>query len=129
MEIIKKQIFNHCKILVFVLALAFSSQSNATNGITNLAITGSNISYLNAASMNIHTLTSGGSNWDSFVAWLKQGKKKKKKKRGRLNKGPQKRERQQDSKTTSIPLDGGLGILLLGAAAFGIRKLRGNKEK
>jgi hypothetical protein len=30
--------------------------------------------------------------------------------------------------TTSIPLDGGLGILVLGAAAFGIKKLRGNKE-
>jgi hypothetical protein len=28
----------------------------------------------------------------------------------------------------SIPLDGGLGILILGAAAFGIKKLRGNKE-
>jgi hypothetical protein len=28
----------------------------------------------------------------------------------------------------NIPLDGGLGILVLGAAAFGIRKLRGKKE-
>jgi hypothetical protein len=28
----------------------------------------------------------------------------------------------------SIPLDGGLGILVLGAAAFGVRKLRGNKN-
>lgn len=28
----------------------------------------------------------------------------------------------------SVPVDGGLGILLLGAAAFGARKLRGNKN-
>mgnify|MGYP000250586093 CR=1 FL=1 len=33
-----------------------------------------------------------------------------------------------DKHTDSIPLDGGLGILVLGAAAFGIKKLRGNKE-
>ena len=30
--------------------------------------------------------------------------------------------------TDSIPLDGGLSILMLGAAAFGVRKLRGNKK-
>lgn len=30
--------------------------------------------------------------------------------------------------TDAIPLDGGLAILLLGAAAFGIKKLRGNKS-
>jgi hypothetical protein len=33
-----------------------------------------------------------------------------------------------DTHTDSIPLDGGLGILVLGAAAFGVRKLRGNKN-
>lgn len=31
-------------------------------------------------------------------------------------------------KTKSIPLDGGLSILLIGATAFGARKLRGNKK-
>ena len=30
--------------------------------------------------------------------------------------------------TTSVPLDGGLGILVLGAAAFGVKKLRDNKN-
>ncbi|MFH6768573.1 hypothetical protein V8G56_07490 [Gaetbulibacter aquiaggeris] len=29
---------------------------------------------------------------------------------------------------TSVPLDGGLGILLVGAAAFGVKKLRDNKN-
>ena len=29
---------------------------------------------------------------------------------------------------TSVPLDGGLSVLLLGAAAFGVKKLRGNKK-
>jgi hypothetical protein len=31
--------------------------------------------------------------------------------------------------STSIPLDGGLSILLLGAAAFGIKKLRDNRKQ
>lgn len=30
---------------------------------------------------------------------------------------------------TSVPLDGGLSILLIGAAAFGVKKLRGNKNE
>lgn len=30
--------------------------------------------------------------------------------------------------STSVPLDGGLSILLLGAAAFGVKKLRDNKK-
>ena len=29
----------------------------------------------------------------------------------------------------AIPLDGGLSILLLGAAAFGVKKLRDNRKK
>lgn len=29
----------------------------------------------------------------------------------------------------SVPLDGGLGILLVGAAAFGVKKLRDNKNE
>ena len=29
----------------------------------------------------------------------------------------------------SVPLDGGLGILVLGAAAFGVKKLRENKHE
>jgi hypothetical protein len=34
-----------------------------------------------------------------------------------------------DTNTTdAIPLDGGLAILLIGAAAFGIKKLRDNKK-
>lgn len=33
-----------------------------------------------------------------------------------------------DKPTDSIPLDGGLSFLVLGAAAFGVRKLRGNKN-
>ncbi len=31
--------------------------------------------------------------------------------------------------STSVPLDGGLSILLIGAAAFGVKKLRGNKDE
>lgn len=32
-------------------------------------------------------------------------------------------------KGDAVPLDGGLGILLVGAAAFGVKKLRGNKNE
>lgn len=31
-------------------------------------------------------------------------------------------------KNTSVPLDGGLSVLILGAAAFGVKKLRDNKK-
>lgn len=33
------------------------------------------------------------------------------------------------NKPTSVPIDGGLGFLLVGAAAFGVKKLRNNNEK
>lgn len=33
-----------------------------------------------------------------------------------------------DNTGDSVPLDGGLSILLIGAAAFGVKKLRGNKN-
>ena len=33
-----------------------------------------------------------------------------------------------NDKPDSIPLDGGLSVLLLGAAAFGVKKLRENKN-
>ncbi|WP_166967859.1 PID-CTERM protein-sorting domain-containing protein [Yeosuana marina] len=41
-----------------------------------------------------------------------------------------KRERQREGEceTPSVPLDGGLSILLIGAAAFGVKKLRGSKN-
>ncbi|MBP0902267.1 PID-CTERM protein-sorting domain-containing protein [Mariniflexile gromovii] len=34
-----------------------------------------------------------------------------------------------NSSTDSVPLDGGLGILLAGAAIFGVKKLRENKNE
>lgn len=35
---------------------------------------------------------------------------------------------QNNSGHTSVPIDGGMGILVLGAAAFGAYKLRGKKN-
>ncbi|MCB4807110.1 hypothetical protein LG651_02520 [Tamlana sp. 62-3] len=35
---------------------------------------------------------------------------------------------QNNSGHTSVPIDGGMGILVLGAAAFGAYKLRGEKN-
>lgn len=33
-----------------------------------------------------------------------------------------------DDENSSVPLDGGIAVLILGAAAFGIKKLRDNKK-
>ncbi|MCB4798124.1 PID-CTERM protein-sorting domain-containing protein [Neotamlana laminarinivorans] len=57
---------------------------------------------------------------------------------GKNNKRDNKRDNKKDSRRDSrrgdkkgshdsVPLDGGLGILVLGAAAFGVKKLRDNK--
>ncbi len=35
----------------------------------------------------------------------------------------------QPGGSTSVPLDGGLSILLIGATALGVKKLRGNKDE
>lgn len=43
--------------------------------------------------------------------------------KGRDHEKPKKKKK----KTDSVPLDGGLSILLLGAAAFGAKKLHDNK--
>lgn len=39
-----------------------------------------------------------------------------------------KKDYNQNNNHDSVPLDGGLGILLLGAAAFGVKRLRENKK-
>lgn len=40
---------------------------------------------------------------------------------------PKKPKTKHNKKQDSVPLDGGLSILVLGAAAFGVKKLRDNK--
>ena len=63
----------------------------------------------------------GNSNQDyTTEARKKKKKKKKKKKCGKCGQG------QCGGHNGSVPLDGGLSILLLGAAAFGVKKLRKN---
>ncbi|MGC6430091.1 MAG: PID-CTERM protein-sorting domain-containing protein [Jejuia sp.] len=52
----------------------------------------------------------------SYFSWAKK-KRKKRKKRAR-------RRRSRRNNCPKVPIDGGLGILVLGAAAFGVRKLR-----
>ena len=53
--------------------------------------------------------------------YKKYNKKKKKKKKNNPN--------YCDPQTgDQVPLDGGLGVLVLGAAAFGVRKLRNRKN-
>ena len=53
---------------------------------------------------------------------------KPKKPNGSSDDKPKKPNGSSDDKPGSVPLDGGLSVLLLGAAAFGIKKLRDNKK-
>ncbi len=104
--------FKIVSAIIIFFALTFSNNVNATSSslnITNsvsLAITSANIA-----------LVSG----DHFKKRPKRSRCKRcgrKKCGGRCNGGG----------GDSIPLDGGLSFLVLGAAAFGITKLRGSKN-
>ena len=69
-------------------------------------------------STNANALGNGKQDYTSVEK--KKKKKKKKKKCGKCGQG------QCGGHNGSVPLDGGLSILLLGAAAFGVKKLRKN---
>ncbi|MEP1489392.1 MAG: hypothetical protein ABJK28_13295 [Algibacter sp.] len=81
-------------------------------------------------SSNIHA-TSWGS-WGSWTSWFGGGNNYGggNNHRGGNNHGNRHYRGcgHTETPTKSVPLDGGLSILVLGAAAFGVRKLRGNKN-
>ncbi len=123
-------------LIVVVLALTFSNNVNATP--TNSILLSSDTVTLSTSSI---ALT--GSGWWTSGWWSKS----KCKRCHRKHRGSCKNNNDSDNKcrkchrkhrygskcgkkppTDSIPLDGGLSILALGAAAFGIRKLRGKKN-
>ncbi|WP_299550166.1 PID-CTERM protein-sorting domain-containing protein [Seonamhaeicola sp.] len=121
-------------VFVFILCGNTNTASASTNSIKLNHVPLSTIT----ASTHTYALTNSWSEW--WKKWWKDNKNKDEVKRknrkwwkkfwknawdnNNENNLPEKRKR---NRTDSIPLDGGLGILLLGAAAFGVKKLRGKK--
>ena len=102
------------KVLLIVLAFTFSSNMDAKAPKLNITATALS---LTVSSVNVTTLTSG-----SWWNWWK------KRKRNRCSRCGSSSCSGHSGGGDSIPLDGGLGILVLGAAAFGIKKLRSKKN-
>ena len=103
--------------LIIIFALTFSTNANAIASGQNIA----NSISLVITSANIATVTGD---------FQKKKKKKKKKCRkcGRRKHRGSCKGGGNNGGGDSIPLDGGLSILLLGAAAFGVKKLRDTKK-
>lgn len=104
--------------LLVVLAFTFSINTNAATNSTNAMSTPLNLTASVAGSST--TLTFGFWKWWKKLKHPKHPKQPKQPKRPKHPKSPKGGDQ--------IPLDGGLGILVLGAAAFGVRKLRSNKN-
>ena len=110
MKSIKNTLSKVLKAFFIVIALTFSTNMNAST-----------------------SLSSGGS-WYSFIASFFGGDRD----RGDRDRDGGRSHRHfrgcghdggSQGGGDSIPIDGGLGILLVGAAAFGVKKLRDNKNE
>ena len=100
--------------LIIIFALTFSTNANAIASGQNIA----NSISLVITSANIATVTGD----------FQKKKKKKCRKCGRRKHRGSCKGGGNNGGGDSIPLDGGLSILLLGAAAFGVKKLRDTKK-
>jgi hypothetical protein len=122
MKTLKKNVLKSVQAAAVVLALSFSGTANATTSA--YALTGgvwsweSFFSSLTNSNTQTSTSTSssGGSSASAFASATG----------GKTFTFTFTRVKPKKPKT-SIPLDGGLSILVLGAAAFGVKKLRGTK--
>jgi hypothetical protein len=122
MKTLKENFLKALQAIVVVVVLAFSGNANATTTAPT------------ALTSNVYALT-GGWSWKSFFvrrtaiskSTSSNGKAKAfaKVRGGKTFTFTFVKTKQKPKK--SIPLDGGLSILAIGAAAFGIKKLRGNK--
>ncbi len=114
MKIKTNTLFKTISMFMILLALTFSTNMNASS---------ISISTIPVSVNSVHTnLIAISGKW-----WQKKDKKKK---RCRKCGSPSCKGKcgKKGGHTDSVPLDGGLSILLLGGAAFGIRKLLGNKN-
>lgn len=125
-------------MLLIILALTFSTNAKASSpvvssALTNLVTTTTNV---NIVPLQIHALTGGWWRW--IRRWWNNNCQVcgASNCNGHHDNNGNNGDGDNDSDDHSsdgnhgdqVPLDGGLGILALGAAAFGVRKLRGNKN-
>ncbi|GAA4957428.1 PID-CTERM protein-sorting domain-containing protein [Algibacter aquimarinus] len=111
MEIIRKKGLSLLSTILIVLAFTFSSNANATTTALNATTTTLNLSTSVASSTT--ALTWRWRKCRRCWRWFCRCKRTPK---------------SEPTSGDKVPLDGGLGILVLGAAAFGVRKLRSNKN-
>ncbi|MDN3665666.1 PID-CTERM protein-sorting domain-containing protein [Algibacter miyuki] len=118
--------------LAIVFALTFSTNMNATTAVSSVEAP----TTVALASTHFTSVALTGNWYDIIFSWVKckicgaknckikhntsNCKKCHRPHKGNCNGG--------GGSTPSVPLDGGLGFLMLGAAAFGVKKLRGDKK-
>ncbi len=108
-----------------------SNRNTLSNGLKAFFIV---IALTFSSNMNASTSLSSGGSWSSFIASFFGGDRD----RGDRDRDGQRNHRHfrgcahsggNQGGGDTIPIDGGLGILLVGAAAFGVKKLRENKNE
>ena len=111
----KKQKFvNIISALAIIFTLTFSTNMNATTAVSVVE------SPTTVALTSIH--------FTSIALIGNRPDKKKRPVRCKKCHRPHKGKCNGGGSTPSVPLDGGLGFLMLGAAAFGVKKLRRKKD-
>ncbi|OBQ56995.1 hypothetical protein JJL45_02215 [Tamlana sp. s12] len=139
----KKSVFGLINVFAILLVFSITTNTHAATSTSSSPLPESNLSALTLSITPVALTTVIGDR--DKGPWAKSSSKDNGKK-NRFDKGG---DRDQGSKnrngcshkrgckcggdnpappTDDIPLDGGLSLLALGAAAFGIRKLRGNKN-
>jgi hypothetical protein len=122
MKINNYSLIKAIKTIAIIIALTISTNVNATSATTSPIS-----SSIHVTSTNLYAMTWGSGGFWDFIKKIIQhvcSKCGSQSCSGSCGGGGQ----QGGGGTSSIPLDGGLGILALGAAAIGIKKLRGKKN-
>lgn len=119
METKKNVINNRLSLFLAVLLFTFTTSSNAfqNNGKGIGGDNGATVEHSAYVNNNGNNGHAGEGNHGNGVGNLPYG-----------NQGSNNNPNGRTGDRDSIPLDGGLSILLLGATAFGIKKLRANKN-
>ena len=113
--------FKSINLIALTLFLVFSVNANAISLNTNLTTSTTKISSTNLKVAPAKIFVNSMSFWD----WLVSLFNKKKFRHNNQNHNP---GNTNGGGADSIPLDGGLTILLLGAAAFGVKKIKDSKN-
>ena len=127
MKLNKKTIYRSVSVLLLLFALTFSSNAKASSPIASSLTTNfiASTADLNIVPAKIHPLT--WSFWRRIKRWFNNNCST----CGASSCGGHDNHEDNHNgggSTDSVPLDGGLSLLLLGATAIGVRKLRSNKD-